>query len=210
MNLEPMSDNNTETEIFIPVFPDKSRRFGMMVSQAMPGFVLAISVAGTDMATVGNFLLNAFCLVSGVLVIFFAVREYKFPGNGRKPGTDMVTVFTGLLVIAQGSQIFDALKGFQPAHLYFSAGALFIFKGVMLPESKIRRGFIISHDTVVYKRSLFRSSVKISGMDLADIYLTGNTVNFLYKSGDIKMVSLKGEINPDEMVVLLKKNLLPA
>ena len=203
------SENSTQTETFIPVFPDKTRRRGIMISQALPGFVLALSVLGTHPVKVGEYLLNAFCFVSGILVIFFSVREFIFPGKGKKPGTDMVTVFTGLLVIAQGAQVFDALKDFQPAHLYFLAGTIFIFKGVMLPESKIKRGFTISDIEVTYHKSLFRANVKFPVKDLEAVYLKGNVLQFQYRENEIKTLHLKGKTALNELVVALNQELFP-
>ncbi len=158
--------NTTESEIFIPSEPDQKRRFGLMISQALPGFMLILSVVGTQPDMVGALLLNAFCIIAGSLLVFFSVREYKFPGKGKKPGIDSVMVFSGLIIIAQGAQVFDAPKGFQPAHLYFLAGAIFIFKGVMFPESKIKRGFIISENSIEFRDSLFKSSIKLSRENL--------------------------------------------
>ena len=197
-----------ESEVFIPVIPDRRTQFGKMVSGAAPGFILAISVIGSDPATVGAFILNLITFIFGALVIFFAIREFKSPGKATQPGSDMVSVFTGLLLITQGAQMFDALKGFQPAHMYFVAAALFIFKGVMFPESKIKKGYLISGEFISYSISPFKSTIKLPRQHLNDIYKSEKVINFGYAEGVIKTVKMKGVSNLDEMVVALKQELL--
>jgi hypothetical protein len=197
-----------EKEVFIPVTPSKKTRFGAMVSYAIPGFVLMLSVTSANPLILLDYLLNGFCFTAGFLVVFFSIREFMYPGKGKKPGFDTVAVFTGLLVIAQGAQIFNALKGFQPAHLYFIAGFIFIFKGVMLPESKIKRGYIISEHQIIYKRSLIRPTVKLARKNISDIYRKDNTINFSYNDGTTRVINMQGKTGLDEIVSSLQKEVV--
>lgn len=203
-----MSDIIADNEYYIPIIPSNSRQMGNMIARALPGFALIVSVIGTNPATVGAVLLNAFCLISGLLVIGLSIFSYIRPYKIKSPEPDMVAVLTGLLLITQGTQLFDAIKDFQPAHLYFAAAALFIFKGVMFPGSKIKKGFLISDETVKYSSSPFRKSIVYSSKNLQDISLSGNTIVFRYLTGKIKKVILRGVVNSNEILDSLKNRLL--
>lgn len=203
-----MTEYKTDNEVFIPVKAGKKQRFAMLISNGMPGLLLVLSVIGNDPETVGALVLNAFCFLSGILVFFFSVRQYKKYGQSNPSRTDMVTVFTGLLLIAQGSLIFDAIKGFQPAHLYFIAAAMLIFKGVMFPESKIRRGFIITPGEITYASGPFRKKVKLSSSNLSDIVASGNKIIFHYTGEKTSQVKIWGSDVNNELANSLKQELL--
>jgi len=203
-----MSEVIADNEYFIPIIPTKTRRFGIMILQALPGFALMLSVIGTNPATVGAVLLNAFCLISGLVVTGLSIFSYIRPNRIKSPEPDMIAVLTGLLLITQGTQLFDALKDFQRAHLYFIAAALFIFIGVMFPGSKIKKGFLISDERVKYSSSPFRKSIVFPIKSLKDISLSGSTIVFSYSTGEIKKVILQGVENSKELLDSLKSRLL--
>ncbi len=203
-----MKENNTNNEVFIPVKAGKKQRIAQLFSNGIPGLLLVISVIGNKPETVGALVLNAFCFLSGILVCFFSVRQYKNHGQPNVSRADMVTVFTGLLLIAQGSLIFDAIKGFQPAHMYFIAAAIMIFKGVMFSESKIRRGFIITPGEVTYASGPFRKKVKLSSSYLSDIAASGTKIIFRYNDDKTTQVKVPGSEGTIELAEALKHELL--
>src|SRR4030095_3155324 len=167
-----MAAELTDNIVYIPVIVTRRIQFGKMIFNAMPGILLMLSVVGRKPGTVGEMLLNIVCLIAGLSLIFVSVRSFRKSSNFK--GFDTVSVFTGFLLIAQGSLMYDAYKGFQPASLYFVAATIFIFKGVMLPESGMRRGFFVSETNVVYRKSPVKSLVKINRDLISDISLREN------------------------------------
>ncbi|MDQ3050229.1 MAG: hypothetical protein M3Q95_05030 [Bacteroidota bacterium] len=203
-----MTNNDIDTEVFIPLTPGKKQRVGMLISNSLPGFLLVLAVIGNDPGTVGALLFNAFCFISGILVVFFSIQQFRLHWKGNPSRADMVTVLTGLLLIAQGALIFDAAKEFQPAHLYFIASAMLIFKGVMFPEAKIRRGFIISSDKIAYTSGPFRKNVLLPATNISDVVASGNKIVFHYTGEETTAVKIWGSINNNGLAAALKQELL--
>ncbi len=202
-----MNEEVKETQVFIPLIPNRKMRLVAMISEALPGLVLTLAAFDGPRVTVLDVLLNGFSFLSGLLIIFFSVKAYKQQGNNKKFDTDIISVLSGFMVIAQGTQMFDAVKEFQPAHLYFLAGAIFIFKGVMLPVKKTRKGFTISENSIEYKAAPLQSKITLERKGLAEVSNSGNKLNFSYSSGEVSTLYLRGTENPSALVSELKANL---
>lgn len=195
-------------DVFIPITPGRKLRVAALLTQALPGLILVLAAIDSPRETIGAALLSAFSFVAGLFIIYSSVKEFKFPGVGKKPGTDMIAVLSGFLLIAEGSKMFDAVKEFQPAHLYFLAGAIFIFKGVMLPDKELRRGFLISENLIVFKGAPLSRKIKMERTGLENIYNSGNTINFKYESGSIQTVQVSNAENLPALAAELKNTIL--
>ncbi|MBL0341016.1 MAG: hypothetical protein IPP71_08890 [Bacteroidetes bacterium] len=188
----------TPESYFIPLLPGSRRRFGIMMSTLIPGFVLILSVLTSFQSNQGLVLLKLFSAIAGFLVVFSSIREDKKPGSTTWMGTDTITVFTGFLILAQGS-MYHALKGFQPAHGYFLAGFIIIFKGVMVPEKKIKRGFTVTEFTVKFKNSLLMPAKSFPVEGMSKIEFKEDTIYFIYADSSTLSASVKSAANGKEM-----------
>lgn len=163
-----------------------------MISSAMPGALLIVSAIGMQTGTVGELLLKLFSLLSGGLVIYISIKDFQKPGSSRWLGADMTMVFTGFLILAIGSRAFDPMRGFQPAHLYFLTAFLMIFKGVMFPDAKIKRGFLVGKEDIVFRKRAFGQSVVIAAPYLNDIRIVESSISFVPLSGAPLNIDLTG------------------
>lgn len=202
MNSNPIDPSKKNENVFIHMLPGKRMRFGMMMSTLIPGLILILSVVSSINKNEGILWLKIFSALAGVLVIFASVREFKKPGSSKFMGADTTTVFTGFLILAQGSNMFNALKGFQPAHGYFLAGFFVIFKGVMVPEKKLQRGFIVTEDEIKFRASFVRLK-RIPIADLKSIDFANGIINFEYSNSETLHVPVKRAANGPEMAASL-------
>lgn len=199
-----MEQKNSQNSIFIVSEPTEKLRLIKLISEVFPGLLLVLSVAGSHPEIIGTLLLNVFCIIAGTVVIIFAIRAFLKKASVNKSRTDMVNVMAGLLLIAQGSLVYNAYRDFQPSHFYFIAAFVLIFKGVMFPESKIKRGFTISDEEIIYTSSPYKAPVKIVKENLETISLEGNRMYFRYLNGTVKIVKLWGVENPGQLNSELK------
>ena len=203
MTSNPIDPSKKNEKVYIQMLPGKRMRFGIMMSTLIPGLVLILSVVSSINKNEGILWLKILSALAGILVIFASVREYKKPGASKFMGADTTTVFTGFLILAQGSNMFNALKGFQPAHGYFLAGFFVIFKGVMFPEKKMQRGFIVSEDEIKFRASFLRLIKKIPVADLKSIDFANGIINFKYNNSETLQVPVKRAANGPEMAASL-------
>ncbi len=208
MNTDHQIEENTSSEVFIPMLPDKKKRFGMMLATAIPGVVLFMSALSSSNDTVLLSGIKFFSCIAGLLVVIASVREFVKPGSVTIMGVDTITVFTGFLIIALGANMYDAMKGFQPAHGYFLAGFITIFKGVMVPERKIRRGFTVMENEISFKKTLFGSPTLIPISGLTKIEYSDNKIHFHYADTTQKSVPTSGSSNGAQMAEALNQLLV--
>lgn len=180
----------------------------MMLATAIPGVVLLMSALSSSNETVVLSGIKFFSCIAGLLVVIASVKEFIKPGSVTIMGVDTITVFTGFLIIALGANMCDALKGFQPAHGYFLAGFITIFKGVMVPERKIRRGFTVMENEISFKKTLFGSPTLIPISGLIKIGYTNNNIHFHYSDTTQKSVSISGSSNGVQMAEALNQLLI--
>ncbi len=200
-----MQPDLPQGDVFIPVLPEKPVQKSSTLVNALPGFLLMLSVIGRRPATVGELLFNVFCFVAGIAVISVAIRSYKLAKVWK--GADTIIVLSGLLLIAQGSLMFDALKGFQPAHLYFITATIFIFKGYLFPASTIRRGFLITDDHIIASITAVKQTVKIERENLEELNLIDDVLNFIFNDGTEITIKMEGVVNKQEVLDSLKTEL---
>ncbi len=205
MNAENKIEENTGSVVFIPLLPDKKKRFGMMLATAIPGLVLFMSALSSSNETVLLSGIKFFSCIAAFLVIIASVREFLKPGSVTIMGIDTITVFTGFLIIALGANMYNALKGFQPAHGYFLAGFITIFKGVMVPEKKIKRGFTVTEKEIRFNKSLFSKIVKLPISGLTKIEYSENEIHFYYADNSRQSVSVSGSSNGGQMADAIQK-----
>lgn len=193
------TEESDEEVIFIPLLPGKGRRRGMMLSTAMPGAILILSTLSHSAETVGGLLLKIFSIGSGLAVVILSVMEFRKPGSNRWMGVDMISVLTGFLIIAQGAAAYHPQKDFQPAHLLFLAGFFYIFKGYMFPEAKLKKGFTVNDNEIIFKRSFMSAEKKISRINFKGISMEGNDIIFQMNESENIRISLKGAANQQEI-----------
>ena len=208
MNSDHQIEENTDSEIFIPMLPDKKKRFGMMLATAIPGLVLFMSAISSSHETVLLSGIKFFSCLAAIIVVIVSVKEFIKPGSASFMGADTITVFTGFLIIALGANMYDAMKGFQPAHGYFLAGFIAIFKGVMVPEKKIKRGFTVSQNEITFKSSLFGKPTKLPIQGLSKIEYAENKIHFFYADKSQQSVKILGSSNGGQMVEALRRFLV--
>lgn len=192
-----------ENRIHVPLQPGKTKRKGLFISGSLPGLFLMLSAVGMNTNTVGELLLKIFCILSGGMVVFISFKAYQKPGSTRFLGADMTMVFTGFLILAIGSRAYDISKEFQPAHLYFLTAFLMIFKGVMFPDAKIKRGFLVGSKDVLFKKRAFGQSVVIPETCLAKITVNKEDLTFASPSGEQMNIDLTGYENLNETCAAL-------
>ena len=189
----------SETEIvYLPLKPNRRRRFGLMVQAVTPAILLILTVLSANSETVGGMLLRIGTAATGIVIIYGSVKDYKRHGSGKWMGLDTSMMFSGMLLIAQGAWMYKPEKGFQPAHLLFIGALVMIFKGVMFPESKAKTGFEIDRKKVAFKRSLFNRKIEIPLNEINSFKLIGDKINVILHSGKQITLNLNGfELNPD-------------
>ena len=187
-----------ETRIHVPLQPGKTKRKGLFISSALPGILLIVSALEMNTDTIGELLLKIFSILSGGMVVFISVRAYRNPGSARWLGADMTMVFTGFLILAIGSRAYDAFRGFQPAHLYFLTAFLMIFKGVMFPDAKIRRGFLVGSKDILFSKRAFGQPLVIPEVNTVHINVNQENISFVSASGETINIDLKGYEHLDE------------
>lgn len=172
----------------------------MMLGGVVPGVVLILAAFSVEPQSSGGYFLRYFNFLSGIFIVIYNYLEYRKPGVlKQKIGADMALVLSGLLVIAQGASSFDPAKGFQPAHLLFLAGSFSIFKGVMFPEAKIRRGFVITGEKVFFRTSLFSKTISINTSDLNSITREKDVITFSDTGNNQTKIDLSGYQNAEEI-----------
>ena len=181
-----------ENRVHVPLQPGKSKRLGIFISGALPGVLLILSAIEMQTDTMGELLLKLFSILSGGMVVFISFRAYQKPGSARWLGADMTMVFTGFLILTIGSRSFDAISGFQPAHLYFLTAFMMIFKGVMFPDAKIKRGFLIGKNDILFKKRAFGKSIVIPESHFQDIRANKEILSFMPPSGEPLNIDLTG------------------
>jgi hypothetical protein len=192
------TNSNEKQEIFIPLVPGINRRRGLMISTLVPGALLILSSLSPGGSTIGSVLLKIFNITAGGLVVFASVREFRKPGSMKWFGADMIMVLTGFLIIAQATSAFKLEKGFQPAHLLFVAAAITIFKGVMVPESKINRGCKINGSSIELKVS-FLKTIKFDLSELKQLELIDNKLLFQMQNDTTLHANLNQYANAKEI-----------
>lgn len=182
---------------FIPLQPDKKRRFKQMMAASVPAFVLISASFNVPAETYGSVILKYFNIVAGVIILAVNYMGYKYPEKKRILGLDMTLVLSGLLILAQGASSYDPFNGFQPTHLVFMAGTLFIFKGVMLPEAKIKRGFTITENEIIFREKYFSKNVIINRDELIKIIQEKRCFQLLLSNKKIIEINMKDYENTD-------------
>jgi hypothetical protein len=189
---------NEIESVYVPLKPNKRKRFGLMVQSVTPAILLILTAVSANSETVGGMLLRVLTLATGFVIIYGSVKDYKSPGSGKWMGLDTSMMFSGMLLIAQGAWMYKPEKGFQPAHMLFIGASVLIFKGVMFPESKVKAGFEINEKTFSFKRLLFSRTVEIPMNEINSFKLTGDKMDVVLHSGKHLTLNLNGfELNPD-------------
>ncbi|HMT30151.1 MAG TPA: hypothetical protein PKD91_12810 [Bacteroidia bacterium] len=208
MNEEAKESELEETEVFIPMLPSQRMRFGLMLSTALPGVILMMSAISSKHDTLPLLAIKFFSCLAAFMVIFTSIREFKKPGSYKWMGADTITVFTGFMIIALGANMYNAFKGFQPAHGYFLAGFITIFKGVMVPEKKIKRGFTVTESEVRFNRSFLSGTKKIPVEGISKIELIGHEIVFKYSNNSEHRISVSKAANGSQMADSLRQLLM--
>ena len=189
---------NEIERVYLPLKPNKRRRFGLMIQSVTPAVLLILTAVSANSETVGGMLLRVLTAATGVIIIYGSVKDYKNPGSGKWMGLDTSMMFSGMLLIAQGAWMYKPEKGFQPAHMLFIGASIMIFKGVMFPESKVKTGFEINEQTLSFKRFLFSRTIEIPMNEINSFKLTGDKMSVILHSGKELALNLNGfELNPD-------------
>lgn len=188
-----MTDNNhksyTET-LFIPLKPGLKLRRISMISLLIPGIVLIVAAVLSPSLTVGELLLRVFSAAAGMIVMYTSFIEFRQPGTVKWMSIDTMMIYSGLLILVQGTMIFNPYVGIQIAHLFFIVSVLSIFKGVMYPDSRLIRGFLISKDDIKFKLWHFAKTSTVLKTQVEKITLIKNTLNFHLNDKTIHNVDL--------------------
>jgi hypothetical protein len=72
--------------VYLPLKPNKRRRFGLMIQAATPAFLLILTAVSATSETVGGMLLRVLTAATGVVIIYGSVKDYKSPGSGKWMG----------------------------------------------------------------------------------------------------------------------------
>ncbi len=208
MNTEQNQVTHSTPDVYIPLVPNKRRRFGLMLANVFPAVAIISTAFSSPMDNTSQILVKVFSILTGVLVIYSSVKSYQKPGPNKLFGADTGFMFTGFMMIAQGGNMFNALKGFQPAHLYFLAGFILIVKGFLFPDSRIKRGFIIHENEVKFKKSLLLSSNTVPANSVIDVQYVESNMVFTYPNNHSEKIRVANVSNGSEMAAALRMELI--
>jgi hypothetical protein len=202
------SSEDNPVKNYIPLIPGIGKRRLKLAAGLIPAMIILISVPET-IAKPGFDAKgwSVLALITCVAVMTSVIRNYRHPGAVRWLSYDTSFLLSGLMLIIQGGQLFDTVKGIQPAHLFFLVGTLAIFKGTMYPETRIQRGFVVDEKMVRFKKGIFGKGFSVQRELITSIDYQHPEIHLRLQNDKKLIASLKGYEQQEETTRILENTL---